>query len=831
MKCDTKKTMFVLVGMLGAVSAFADHPARPNVVLLLTDDLGWQDVKCYDIDEPSPMETPNIDKLAKKGVMFWQAYSPAPVCSPSRAAILTGEYPSRNGMTSVGGGNPPYAAGPGAAKISPFNPCRMSTDQYTLAEAMKANGYVTGHSGKWHVSQHHYDYPNPYHHGFDESNYDRGVQNGMKPHRLTGFATTDPKDPYRLDENGFPFDAPQDAALKFIKNHKDEPFFLYYATWLVHAPIHMRSEELLRKYEEKLGVTITDEHKEKWDQPGQSNPFYCAMVEQLDYYLGQIFDYLDNTEDPRWPGHKLAENTYVIFTSDNGGMEGGRDSVYTDNYPLHNGKISTHEGGVRVPLIITGPGIPAGVQTDVMANGLDFYPTILSLIGAKKPADTILDGCDLKPLLTEDPKDPSLVRDSDGRVRDTMMWHFPQMENTSAIRIGDYKMIRRYKGATSELSLYRLYQSQGDQSVRGDIEEAKDLAAKMPEKTAAMNARLAEMLQETGGRLPYGNPNTNHGLPNKEKAPVILKHVQRGSQLRVVYKNNGADVLHAELIYTPNDGREWLKADGKRTGDNSALFTVPKGTTHYFVNLVDENNFLVVYPEIDGPTVRKDKSKLMDMALFAGYPEPEQGAPIEFGALYRQKMQAEQNVLAAFDFEKKDPGLHTIGKGISILPASSSNGGSYMEIREVAGLEREWMPLLRAQTPVPENIKSGRFVASMDILLDANQPGEIKINFKDSVRGVDNGGVFVGPKGLKANGRTVAGIEAGVWYQLEISVRFGADNPKVLSVSLTANLRGVLVYDMEAGAFALESADPGSGQYRGAACTTFRCLGLNNWGV
>lgn len=776
----------IVVLALGLAAQAFSATEKPNVLLVLIDDLGWQDVKCYDIDEPSPMETPNIDKLAKKGVMFWQGYSPAPVCAPSRAAILTGEHPARNGMTSVSGGNPPYAAGPGATHISPFNTSRISVDQYTLAEAMKANGYVTGHSGKWHVSQHHYDYPNPYHHGFDESTHDRGVQSYMKPDRLTGFATTDPKDPYRLDENGFPFDVPQDAALSFIKKNKNKPFFLYYATWLVHAPIVMRSEALLRKYEKKLGVTITEEHKEKWNQPGQTNPFYCAMVEQLDYYLGQIFDYLENTEDPRRPGHKLAENTYIIFTSDNGGMEGGHGAVYTDNFPLDRGKISTHEGGIRVPLIIAGPGIPAGVQTDVMANGLDFYPTILSLIGAEKPADKIFDGCDLKPLLTGDPNNATLVRDSSGRVRDTMMWHFPQMENTSAIRIGDYKMIRDYRGPTPRLSLYQLYQTKGDRSVRGDIEETKDLGKKMPEKTAAMNARLAEMLQEAGGRVPYGNTNTNQDLPNKDKTPAILNVVQKGNQLGLVYENNKADVVHADLIYTLNNGREWLKADGRLTRGNRAFFTVPKGTSHYFVNLVDKNNFLVVYPEIDGLKVRRDKVPFKDMAQFAGYPEPDQGAPIEFGALYRQKMKAEQQVLAAFDFERKDPELHTTGKGISILPASGSNRGSCLEMREVEGLERDWMPLLNAKTPVPGTLKSGHFVASMDVMLDPGQPGEIRISLKDSARRIDAGSVFVGQDGLKVNGYIVAGIEAGAWYQLEISGRFGADNPKALSVALTA---------------------------------------------
>ena len=317
--------MYCHVTLTGATEIVGtERPAKPNVVLILTDDLGWQDVHCYDIDEPSPMETPNIDRLASRGVMFWQAYSPAPVCAPSRAAILSGLHPARGGMTSVAGGVPPRPQSKNARRISPFYLARMPRERFTLAEALKASGYRTGHCGKWHISKNHYDYPQPYQHGFEMSAHDRGVQVPMKPSRLAGFATTKSDDPYQLDENGFPFDTPQQAALDFLQTNKAEPFFLYYATWLVHAPIVMRSEALLRKYEAKLGVTLKPEHATTWRTPGQTNPFYCAMVEQLDYYVGQLIHSLETTEDPRWPGHNLMENTYVFFTSDNGGMEGSR---------------------------------------------------------------------------------------------------------------------------------------------------------------------------------------------------------------------------------------------------------------------------------------------------------------------------------------------------------------------------------------------------------------------------------------------------------------------------------------------------------------------------
>ena len=230
-----------------------------------------------------------------------------------------------------------------------------------------------------------------------------------------------------------------------MRENEDKPFFLYYATYLVHTPIHMRSRELLDKYVQKLGVELP-ENPQEWRQEGQSNPFYCASVEQLDYYLGQLFSYLSDTDDPRWPGHKLSENTYVIVTSDNGGMEGVptmRSSPTTPRWT--RARSISRKGGVRVPLIITGPGIKAGGESDVMVNGLDFYPTILSLVGAPTRADQTFDGCDLSALLLKDPTDANLVRDTEGKVRDTLMWHFPSsvwME--SSIRVGDYKLMRNY---------------------------------------------------------------------------------------------------------------------------------------------------------------------------------------------------------------------------------------------------------------------------------------------------------------------------------------------------------------------------------------------------
>jgi arylsulfatase A-like enzyme len=484
---------FVIAG-----SADVGRPAKPNVVLLLTDDLGWQDVKCYDIDEPSPYDTPNLDALAKKGIMFWQAYSPAPTCAPSRCAIMSGNHPARAQKTHVVGGAPPRSNNKqGSRMMTPWYSGRMPANELTLAKVMRQNGYVTGHAGKWHMAIDHHAYPQPEDQGFDYTRSDRGTRRSMKD-RLAGFATGAPDDPYRLDENGYPFHQNNEDALNFLKENKSKPFFLYYATWLVHSPIHTRSKALLDKYVEKIGTDPGNTPTK--DTPGQLNPFYAAMVQELDYYVGIIFDYLDQTEDPRWPGHMLSENTYLIFTSDNGGMEGSKER-YTDNNPLDKGKISAREGGTRVPLFIKGPGIQGGVRTDVMVNGLDFYPTILSLTGIEKPKGKHFDGCDLSTLLKADPTDPTLVKHSDGSVRETMVWHFPHgSQHQSTIRIGDYKLLRNYdyvnNGDAPELELYRLYESKDGKQKRVDFEEAKNLADSMPEKAKAMNSRLTEILTE-----------------------------------------------------------------------------------------------------------------------------------------------------------------------------------------------------------------------------------------------------------------------------------------------------------------------------------------------
>ncbi|TWU19801.1 sulfatase [Allorhodopirellula heiligendammensis] len=617
--------VIALVILLAPV-CFAEDTTRPqpNIILLLTDDLGWQDVKCYDIDAPCPYETPNIDALATKGVMFWQAYSPAPTCAPSRCAIMSGNHPARAQKTHVVGGAPPSPhSRQGSRMMDPWYSGRMPADEMTLARVLRDNGYVTGHSGKWHMAIDHHSFPQPEDQGFDFTRSNRGSRRRMDD-RLTGFATAAPDDPFRLDKNGYPFDQTNQDALAFLEESKEEPFFLYYATWLVHSPIHTRSAAHLKKYVERLGTDPAATPNK--DTPGQLNPFYASMVQELDYYVGQVFDYLDTTDDPRWPGHKLCENTYVIFTSDNGGMEGGPKERYTDNHPLARGKISAMEGGTRVPLIITGPGISAGVETNVMANGLDFYPTILSLTGVNLPAGKHLDGCDLEPMLHGDPTDPALVKETDGSVRDTMVWHFPHgtaLEST--IRTGDYKLIHNYDSvndpSTPPFELYRLYRTADGRQQRADIEEAINLADELPEKTEAMFGDLNRALTEMKASYPSYNPNYKGSMPHKDEVPSVISHSQHGNTVEFTVQQEHAKVDHADLIYTLNGGKqfeEFFRAPATLAPDGTVLAELPAGTTHYFLNLIDEHNFLVSYPEVpNARSLLQDKLKYSDVALTA----------------------------------------------------------------------------------------------------------------------------------------------------------------------------------------------------------------------
>jgi arylsulfatase A-like enzyme len=585
-----------LLGLSLALAIPAHAAPAPNIVLMLIDDLGWQEMKCYDIDAPSPADTPNMDALAKRGILFRHGYSPAPSCTPSRCAIMSGNHPARAQTTCVAGGKAPEAK-PNKKMITPWFRGGMPANEQTIARTLRENGYKTGHAGKWHMGA------GPIDQGFDFTTYEdasnrRGVAKGMGD-RLQNFATDQPGDPFRLDAEGFPTDSVTVGALKFMETNKDKPFFLYYATWLVHTPIQSRSKALLDKYCQRLGVDPAN--RKEWPVGvGQKNPFFCAMVETLDHYVGQLVTFLETTDDPRNPGHKLIDNTYILFTSDNGGVEGSKGEGVSDNAPLDKGKTSPREGGVRVPFLVAGPGIPAGKESDVVVNGLDFYPTILSMAGVKKPEGKNLDGADLLPLLTGAVEDSSLVLDQNGKPRTEMIWHYPHGSMQSTIRAGDFKLIRNYNtdsGKPPALELYRLVDTKDGKSARVDIEEAKNLAAEQPEKAAELDARLTEILTEMKASLPYWNPTCQSPVTNHEKVPAVTGHTVDGQTVTATFQENGARVVRADAIYTTKDsGGQWFRMIGE-VENGTAKLTLPPEATETFINLIDENNFMVSYPQ------------------------------------------------------------------------------------------------------------------------------------------------------------------------------------------------------------------------------------------
>jgi len=243
-----------------------------------------------------------------------------------------------------------------------------------------------------------------------------------------------------------------------------------------------------------------------------------------------------------------------------------------------------------------------------VVNGLDFYPTFLSLAGVKKPEGKNLDGADLLPLLTGAVDDSSLVLDQNGKPRTEMVWHYPHFgKNQSTIRAGDFKLIRNYEtdsGKPPALELYQLVDTKDGKSARVDIEEAKNLAAEQPEKAAELDARLTEILTEMKASLPYWNPNCKFRLPNQKNVPAITGHTVEGQTVTATYKENGARVVRADAIYTTKDTPgEWFRVIGT-VDAGTAKLTLPPEASQTFINLVDENNFLVSYPK---KTAAKEK--------------------------------------------------------------------------------------------------------------------------------------------------------------------------------------------------------------------------------
>lgn len=465
-------TMKVCLRIAVALAAFAvvamstvdgARAASPHVVLIVVDDLGWMDLGCQG---NARLNTPRVDALARQGVRFTSAYAASPVCSPTRGALITGLAPARLHITQHGKDGPAFwpqdrkVQPPAAEHVLPLR-------TVTIAERLNAAGYAAGFFGKWHLAGDGdgNDPPEsgpafwPEHQGFDINV--GGCGYGGPP---TYF------DPYRIPsieprrKGEYLTDRLADEAIAFMRARRDRPMFVCLWTYNVHYPFEA-PQELAAKYRGREG-------------PGLKNAVYVAQVEATDRAVGRVLDEIDRLG--------IADNTLLIFTSDNGGWEGA-----TDNRPLRAGKGFLYEGGLRVPLVVRWPAAMGKISADGRVDdtpvvSMDLSATILDAAGVELPSDTRLDGVSLRPVLQQQKLD-----------RDGLYFHYPHYafhkanRPGGAVRAGKYKLIRNYDDQSLELF-----------DLAADIGEQQNLAAEMPEVAARLDRQLGRWLKETSAQLP-----------------------------------------------------------------------------------------------------------------------------------------------------------------------------------------------------------------------------------------------------------------------------------------------------------------------------------------
>lgn len=457
-------------GFTRSAGAETPSPPRPwNVILILIDDLGATDLgyagsRFY--------ETPNIDRLASGGMRFTNGYSACTVCSPTRAAILTGQYPARLHITDWIKGH----QRPKAKLRVPDWTMYLPLEETTLAERLHAAGYATIHIGKWHLGDPPYY---PQHQGFDVNL--GGTFMGQPGSYFFPYGTGERRVPLEGGAEGeYLTDRLADEAVRLIEANRHRPFFLYFAHYAVHTPLQAKPE-WTEHYQRKL-----DEAAARGDDfDGQQCPVYAAMIHSMDEAVGRVTDTVERLG--------LADRTIVIFTSDNGGLTlpACKQKPVTHNIGLRAGKGSAYEGGVRVPLIVRWPGVtqPGSVSdTPVISN--DLYPTILEMAGVPDAPDHIRDGESVVPIL----KSPAATRQS------PLFWHYPHYHPGgatpySAIRDGDWRLVHFFED--DRVELYNL---------RDDPEERRDLAAEMPDRIRELKAKLEAWRAAVAAQLPIPNP-------------------------------------------------------------------------------------------------------------------------------------------------------------------------------------------------------------------------------------------------------------------------------------------------------------------------------------
>jgi arylsulfatase A-like enzyme len=526
--------LFTLICALCVRSSAAE--SKPNIVLFLVDDMGWMDCGAYGSQY---YETPNIDRFADQAMRFTDAYA-VPLCSPTRASIMTGQYSARHGITSASGHRPaaapdaspyPDQAAPGKRFLYADSKNYLDPKLITIAEVLRDAGYRTGHFGKWHLGLMPEHWPEQQ--GFETTWHcapDPGPPNYFSPYGV--YADGRPTGQHKV---GNITDGPAgehiadrltDEAIKFIETHREEPFYLNLWHYSVHGPWQHKEQ-------------YTAEFAKKSDPRGeQRNPVMASMLKCVDDSLGRILDKLDALG--------LAENTLFIFYSDNGGnchswraddqklqtvkpghplyetvqsyRKWAGPEAPTNNSPLREGKGRIYEGGQRVPLMVRWPGkIQAGTTSDTVVGAIDLYPTILDAIGLERPVGHIVDGLSFLPVLTQA---GTLQR------RAYFTW-FPHLIPAVSVRQGDWKLIRRWESHPDYPDLLELY------NLKEDIGETTNLAEKMPDRVAELNALIDGFIKDTGALAPKLNPTYVKPDPSTGIVPKMCKARLVSGALRI----------------------------------------------------------------------------------------------------------------------------------------------------------------------------------------------------------------------------------------------------------------------------------------------------------
>ena len=466
---------------------------RPNVLFILVDDLGLKDLSCTG---STFYETPNVDRIANEGSVFTQGYAASRVCSPSRASIMTGKFTARHKITDWIGAKSgtDWRTTNRHDKLLPAAYVhQLPKEDITLAEAMRAAGYMTFYAGKWHLGDKG-SYPED--HGFDIN-----VGGWEKGSPIGGYFSPweNPKLENKIDGENLSMRLAQETA-DFIKKHKDSTFFAMLSFYAVHGPIQTTREKW-GKYREKAaksGLADTGYIMER-NLPirqVQDNPIYAGLVESMDDAIGIVLNTLDELG--------LDKNTIVVFTSDNGGVASG-DAFSTSNLPLRGGKGYQWEGGIREPYFIKVPWMENSSSTiDYPVTGTDFYPTLLDLTNIDVLPEQHVDGISLKPLMEGKtlPKRP-------------LYWHYPHYGNqggdpSSIIQEGDWKLIHYWEDGTDEL--YNLTEDQGEQ---------KNVAEGHPEIVGRLSQKLRNWLDEVGANMAQKDSEYNEELDQQRHKNII----------------------------------------------------------------------------------------------------------------------------------------------------------------------------------------------------------------------------------------------------------------------------------------------------------------------